>query len=265
MYLTEFSMYHAQKVQAENKPNLLVRFIRHMKFHQPELGFYRSVRLAAAFTFGEIRDRFIPRWIDYRQERLDFDKKYNVDTAERLHVSEMSPAEVEKRHAIRYEPSESQTLLDALKMVPINPAEYTFIDIGAGKGKVLFVASSFAFKRIIGVEYDTYLAKVIKRNITSYRNPQRQCDTIEAHNINALEFKLPAGPVILFMYFPFRAPLLAEVFKNFGGRLNDCLLIWVTLENAEEAVINSFSELSLFEKSGEISIYLGSNIIIPSE
>lgn len=243
--------------------NNFICFVRHMQFHTPDLGLYRAFRLAAAFTYGELRDRFIPKWIAARHERIEFDSKYNVETADRLFVSEMSATEAEKRQAIRYEPIESQQLIDALKMVPIKPTEFTFIDIGAGKGKVLFLAAEFAFKRIIGVEFDTYLARVIENNISSYSNPERQCDTIEVVNMNALDFQLPTGSIILFFYFPFRAPLLAGVLNNFGNRLEDCLLIWITLEDAEETVINSRPELTLLSRQGEIPIYRGSNILIP--
>lgn len=238
----------------------LFGFARHMQFHAPEMGSYKAARLAAALVYGEIRDRFVPRWKKGRQERVEFDEQYNVQTAERLFVSEMSAPEDAKRHAIRYEPIRAQRVLDALAELSIDFKKFTFIDIGAGKGKVLFLAASFAFRRIIGVEFDAKLARVLQENIQTYQNPERSCDSIEAVNIDAREYQLPAGPLVLFFYFPFRAPLLTQVLDHFASRLNDCVLIWVTLEDAEKAVIQARPELTFLAKGEEFSIFQGSNI-----
>lgn len=236
-----------------------------MRFHTPELGLYSATRLAAGFTYGALRDRFSSKWIKQRQSRIKFDKKYHVDTADRVFVSELTPTDNEKRHSIRYEASDSDEIINAFNTVPFDPTNLTFIDIGAGKGKVLFIAASLSFKRIIGVEFDTALAAVIEKNILSYKNPDRQCDTIEVANANAREFQLPTGSMILFFYFPFKASLLSEVLENFSHRLDDCLLIWVTLESAEKTVIDSRPELTLLTHKDDVAIYRGRNFQLPRE
>jgi len=39
-----------------------------------------------------------------------------------------------------------------LEKLSINHSEFTFIDFGSGKGRVLFLASEYPYKKIIGVE-----------------------------------------------------------------------------------------------------------------
>ena len=113
-----------------------------MRFHTPQLGLYRATRLAAALTYGELRDRVSKTHRKSRQRRLDFDKKYSVLTAERRFVAEMSGAEnqVHSFDAIRYEPIEVHDVEEALNKLPIDHSNYTLIDIGSGKGKVLFLS-----------------------------------------------------------------------------------------------------------------------------
>ena len=48
--------------------------------------------------------------------------------------------------------------------------DFTFIDLGSGKGRVLLMASDYPFKKIIGVEFMPELHRAAQENITGYSN-----------------------------------------------------------------------------------------------
>src|SRR5882724_12595376 len=53
-----------------------------------------------------------------------------------------------------YLPARPRNVRRALSDLPVdNPAKYTFVDLGSGKGRILFLAAEFPFRRIQGIEF----------------------------------------------------------------------------------------------------------------
>jgi SAM-dependent methyltransferase len=94
---------------------------------------------------------------------------------------------------------------------PVN--SYTFLDLGCGKGRALLVASELPFRDVIGVELSASLAAIARRNaaIIARRDPQRTA--VRIAEADASTFPIPAGDVVLFMYHPFGAELVAKVVR----------------------------------------------------
>jgi len=59
----------------------------------------------------------------------------------------------------------AQGILRAIESLDIDLTDYLFVDIGAGKGKLLLLASHLSFSEIIGVEYAPSLHAVAMKNI----------------------------------------------------------------------------------------------------
>lgn len=47
--------------------------------------------------------------------------------------------------------------------------ELTFVDLGAGKGRAMLLASELPFRRIVGVEFSPELCDVARRNLRTNR------------------------------------------------------------------------------------------------
>jgi len=59
----------------------------------------------------------------------------------------------------------------ALRALPVGDfSQYSFIDMGSGKARMLFVAAELPFRRVIGVEFDRKLHAAAKENIARWRN-----------------------------------------------------------------------------------------------
>jgi SAM-dependent methyltransferase len=98
----------------------------------------------------------------------------------------------------------------ALRCLP-RTAGITFVDLGSGKGRVLFVAAELPFHRIIGVEFARQLHEAALRNVASYSNPKQECFDITPVLGDASKFPIPEESCLVYLYTPFKGPLLREV------------------------------------------------------
>ncbi|MEN9521377.1 MAG: hypothetical protein RLZZ381_3965, partial [Cyanobacteriota bacterium] len=96
---------------------------------------------------------------------------------------------------------------------------YTFLDLGCGKGRALLVASEFSFENILGIELSPLLAEIARHNaeIVAHRFPQRTEVCIQV--ADASSFPLPAGNLVIFLYHPFGAELVAKVVAGIEAAL----------------------------------------------
>lgn len=92
--------------------------------------------------------------------------------------------------------------------------DFTFIDLGSGKGRVLLMASEYPFKRIIGVEFMPELHRAAQENIAKYASEQQQCRQIATLCTDARDFQFPDGPLVVYLFNPFSESTFARVLEN---------------------------------------------------
>jgi SAM-dependent methyltransferase len=107
-------------------------------------------------------------------------------------------------------------LTQALSSLPVQCDEFTFVDLGCGKGRALMVASRFPFRHLLGVEIATELADIANANIASKPDWAARITVITQ---DATEVVFPDGPLLLFLYDPFLAPILRRVLANLERQL----------------------------------------------
>ena len=101
-----------------------------------------------------------------------------------------------------------------------NLQEFTFIDLGSGKGRVLLMASEYPFRRIIGVELLPSLNRIALENIVLYKSETRKCSAVESVCADATSFPLPNGPIVLYLFNPFPEPALKRALENLKMHLH---------------------------------------------
>jgi SAM-dependent methyltransferase len=94
---------------------------------------------------------------------------------------------------------------------PYAPGEYTFVDIGCGKGRAVLLAAEYGFREVIGVELNPSLAAIARANVDLYVAAGKTRSPIRIELGDALEFSWPTGPCIVFLYNPFGAPLMRQL------------------------------------------------------
>jgi SAM-dependent methyltransferase len=123
-----------------------------------------------------------------------------------------------------YQPSEPALFQEMISVISSQPGfdfrNFTFIDLGSGKGRTLLMASDYPFRRIIGVELLPTLNLIAQENLSKYHNENQKCSTIESICADATEFTFPAEPTLLFLFNPFPEAGLQQVIANLGHSLH---------------------------------------------
>jgi hypothetical protein len=183
-------------------------------------GFFPTARQFIA-TLWEFARESTPSRRRQRYGDVDYDWDFRVDT---------TAATVGWRDRLlghfhsSYQPTEPtlfHEMLESLKQVTpkINLPEFTFIDIGSGKGRALLLASQYPFKRILGIELLPELHRVAKDNISKYKGDSQKCFAIECVLADASAFAPPAEPTVIYLF----NPLPESALMTLTNRLEDSL------------------------------------------
>jgi predicted RNA methylase len=142
-----------------------------------------------------------------RRER-DFDQIHGVQTEGVMWPGEMGDVGSNLRFAVGYSPTKPSMFYRLLDSLPINHSEFTFIDIGAGKGRVLLMASRYPFRRIVGVEFVPKLCEIARKNSEICRRPT------EIHCMDATHYVFPDDPLVVYMFNPFGIEPMRKLAQN---------------------------------------------------
>ncbi len=100
---------------------------------------------------------------------------------------------------VAYIPARPAGVRALLKDLPIrNPADYTFVDLGSGMGRILFLAAEYAFRRVEGVELAIELHEQACRNIGEYRHFKQRCSQLRSINADACDYRFPNENLAVF-------------------------------------------------------------------
>jgi len=183
---------------------------------------------------------FTMRYKKHARRNQVFDSLYNVDTAAELPLEEagVPPADVARGNGV-YRPLTEGVFRAAMDSVKIDARAFTFVDIGSGKGKVLFMASDRPFKLIVGIEYAIGLHEIAVRNVATYRSESRQCAQIVPVHGDALTYVLPPGPLVLFVFNALAEDFMRALLKKLDQQAaapdgRALLLIYTNLRSVKE-------------------------------
>jgi SAM-dependent methyltransferase len=148
-------------------------------------------------------------------------------------------------HGVRYEPCSPVKCKWAIDNSGIDPKEFSFIDIGSGKGRPLIIASQHDFAELIGVEYSPKLCKVARINLQRLRIPARiVCQ-------DAVDFQFPDRDVFAFFYCPFGPVVLRKVL----GNLRCAKRVVVAYEGSGRGAVEEHAWLKPFASLGDTAVF----------
>jgi SAM-dependent methyltransferase len=159
-----------------------------------------------------------------RSATHSFDKECGTDTGGYLSPEELVTGQ--KHDALNYGYSAiapsvfreaCQRWRDTLPAVAGRIEAYTFVDAGAGKGRALLLASELPFRKIIGVELNPALAQIAQRNVARWRRAARTKSNIRVVQEDALNFRWPRPPLLIYLYNPFDCSLIAQLAENLSA------------------------------------------------
>jgi len=110
-----------------------------------------------------------------------------------------------------YQPTDDSLFREMMSALPIAFENFTFIDIGSGKGRALLMAAEYPFRRIIGVELLPELNAVARENIAKI--PDRQ-QRFELLCVDARQYEFPPEPSVVYLFNPLHERGLMQLVAN---------------------------------------------------
>ncbi len=153
-----------------------------------------------------------------------FDQKYGTDTGGYLGPEDLVKGRTNDKHNYGYSAIAPSVFYEAcrrwcetLPAVSGRIEAYTFVDVGTGKGRPLLLASQLPFRKIIGVELSDELATIAQKNAARWARVKKPRAKIRVVQEDALRFKWPRGPLLVYLYNPFACPLIAQMTENLAA------------------------------------------------
>ena len=159
------------------------------------------------------------------QAKHHFDQRYGTDTSGLIGGGSLATGHPHDIYITAYAgiaPSRFEAALDLWRAtLAARIEDYTFIDLGCGKGRALLLASRHPFREVIGIELNPQLAAVALRNARLWRDLGETRSRITIQVGDATQPALPAGPVILFFYNAFAGPLVNQLANHLSRSARD--------------------------------------------
>jgi SAM-dependent methyltransferase len=147
-----------------------------------------------------------------------FDEKYGTDTSGIREVGSLEIRDLAAaRSARRYEPSGWNRVQAVLAELAIDYRDYSFVDFGSGKGRVLIVAAAYPFRSVIGVEFSRELHETAVRNIALLPASAIRAAAIETVPGDAAAFQPPSHNLVCYLYNPFGPPVISQVARRLAA------------------------------------------------
>jgi len=149
-----------------------------------------------------------------------FDLEHGTDTSGMIEAENLQDSQRRKSiHNTGFYATAPSMFQQAFAGLDIDFEKFTFVDLGAGKGRIMLLASNFPFKRVLGVEFVPELHAAATRNISLYQPAARQCQDVQCILSDVRDFVFPPVPLVIFMWHPFVGPVFERVMTNLEDSL----------------------------------------------
>ena len=236
-------------------------------------GYLRATRRLLGVMWEYVRDS-TPERLRQRYGDADYDWDYRVNTTSgavgwRDRLLGMFHSAYQPT-----EPSAFHEMLDDLQQIPspdqttLNFRDFTFVDLGSGKGRTLLMASDYPFRRIVGVELLPSLHAIARQNLRQYKSKAQKCFALETICADATTFPFPDDPLVIYLFNPLPESGLRQMLVNLEQSLrfrprpvyvlyHNPLLEHVLSEKAGLGKIVGSQQNSLFRSHGVSPSALG--------
>jgi len=163
-----------------------------------------NVKLAAFTVFHEIKG----------------EKKYRLNTIKIDRLHDQSIASENLTHASIYQASSYYLVEKAFTFLQDEKVNYSLVDFGCGKGRIIIVAAYFGFKKITGIDFSYNLCIEAEGNIEKIQVffPQTVFNVIYT---DAACYKIKDDENCFFFFNPFDEVVMLQVVKNILSSLKE--------------------------------------------
>jgi len=129
--------------------------------------------------------------------------------------------------------------------------ETTFVDLGAGMGRAVLLAAEMPFRRVVGVELHPELARIARKNLGNWRTAGRARTPMRMVEGDAVDFELPEGPCLAFLFNPFGAAVMRKLLQGWRKKLPE------TSQALDVIYVNDEQRCVLESERGWRRLFLG--------
>jgi predicted RNA methylase len=129
------------------------------------------------------------------------------------------------------------------------------MDVGAGMGRAVLLAAELPFRRVVGVELNPTLARIARKNLAVWRASRRAQAPTKIICNDAVDFRLPAGPCLAFLFNPFGAPVMRRLLAAWSKTLS--VAVTGHAGQLDLIYVNNEQEHVLERQAGFARLFLG--------
>src|SRR5690348_10063421 len=126
-----------------------------------------------------------------------WDRKNKVDTCGQIELFSLDVVGPNRDLGSAAVSTSPRTFAFLSRYFPSNRSDFSYIDVGSGKGRTLLLASDYGFRRVVGVEFAEALCSIALRNVEAYRAASSK-RSIEVVHADATQFDLPPGNLLIY-------------------------------------------------------------------
>jgi hypothetical protein len=119
-----------------------------------------------------------------------------------------------RKHAVEYVASPNRLFWFSVGGLPIDFRRFVFVDIGSGKGRMVFLATKLPFRRIEGVEFARNLHAAASRTLETLARSLPDPHRIMLHHKDAADYEIPSEPCVFYLFNPFERAVLDQFLLN---------------------------------------------------
>src|ERR1700683_1997935 len=149
-----------------------------------------------------------------RSSFQQFDDLSNTDTGGMISLTYLNITSPNLPFGEQYQGVNPVEFFEAVEAVSLNRREWSFVDLGCGKGRAVLLASLLSFKEAIGVEFSPTLAAIARANLTRSKDCQQQECRASIIDADAADYMFTADKILLYLFNPFTSPVMERVIAN---------------------------------------------------
>ena len=160
-----------------------------------------------------------------------------VSTSEHIPLSIVRVPHQLRRSGHDYRPTPRLVFEWAMEMLPDPVERHEFIDYGAGRGRVLLMASNHPFEKITGAEIAEELSSDCQLNIAQYPRSLMKCRDVSCEHLSALRLPIPEQETVFFFNNPFSQSMfervIAQIVRSYKQDPRPLFVICIDIEADE--------------------------------
>lgn len=182
-----------------------------------------------------------------------FDWRYGVDTRGITPLADLAIDSRHVAHGVHYAPTRVRYFRAVLRALPLPPGS-VFVDLGAGKGRMLLLAAqSGCFGKVVGVEFSAELCRTAEQNIRRFQRHYAGNATFEVVHADAADYEVQPDHNVFFMYNPFGHVVMQQVVARVGRSLAAApRRIWLICLGLRQGCTSILAE-SGYKEAGRVS------------